>query len=77
MEKEFKILLSSDLSYEYLIAEIYYGEELIAIIDREDGPENLNLQLFGASQKEARGLRVNFYKYLEVIEKAKKRLLCE
>lgn len=51
MDKNFGVMLSSDLSYEYLVAEIYYKSdptrpmELVARLTQEEGFERLKIEL--------------------------------
>ena len=42
--KKFSILLSSDCNYEKLVAEIYYDEKYVGLIN-QDNPDNLLFEL--------------------------------
>ncbi len=39
-----KILISSDPSYENLVAEIYYNEKFVALINQEQGENKLEIE---------------------------------
>lgn len=39
-----KILISSDPSYENLVAEIYYKEKFVALINQEQGENKLEIE---------------------------------
>lgn len=45
MNNEFKILISSDLEYEELCAEIYFQDEFVAMLTQENGIENFEIQI--------------------------------
>ncbi|MBA3604321.1 MAG: hypothetical protein H0W50_11955 [Parachlamydiaceae bacterium] len=46
MESKFKIIMSSDIDYDELCAEIYYENQFIAIINQEKGLENLEIEIY-------------------------------
>jgi hypothetical protein len=48
MSNKFKIIISSDLDYEELCAEIYYGDQFVAILTQENGFENLEIEIYTA-----------------------------
>lgn len=48
MKNKYKIMISSDLSYEKLVSEIYYDDELIAQIIQEKGLEQPEVKFFGS-----------------------------
>lgn len=41
---QLKIIVASDVDYEKLIAEIYCGEEFIALLQQEDGENNIKVE---------------------------------
>lgn len=45
MNRDFKILISSDLEYEELCAEIYFQDQFVAMLTQENGIENLEIQI--------------------------------
>ena len=42
----FKILVSSDLNYNDLCAEIYYDDQFVGIMTQEQGFENLEIEIY-------------------------------
>ncbi len=73
-----KILISSDPSYEKLVAEIYYKDKFVALINQEKGVNNLEIE-FPDEKKSSdfiiRRVPLNLLK--QAIEEAKKALLNE
>ena len=45
MEKRFKIIISSDLQYNDLCAELYFDDQFVAIVTQEKGLENLEIEI--------------------------------
>lgn len=43
-KNQLKILVASDVDYEELIAEIYCDDKFIALLQQEDGKENLKIE---------------------------------
>ncbi|MGM7652332.1 hypothetical protein C3460_02895 [Serratia marcescens] len=41
---QLKIIVASDVDYEKLIAEIYCDEEFIALLQQEDGDDNIKFE---------------------------------
>ena len=41
---DIKILLSSDFNYEKIVAEIYYKEKFVALINQDEGLDNLIIE---------------------------------
>lgn len=44
-KNQLKVVIASDIDYENLIAEIYCGEEFIALLQQEDGEDNIKVEL--------------------------------
>ncbi|WP_010578182.1 hypothetical protein [Leptospira alexanderi] len=44
MDSDIKVLIVSDIEYEKLIAEIYYREKFVALINQDQGIENLQME---------------------------------
>jgi len=65
---KFKIFISSDLEYEELVAEIQYNKQIFAIVNQEQGRDQLEIEImepaFGHSWK------FNYSEFLKVIEMA-------
>ena len=70
--KDFTIYLSSDLSYEKLVAEIQYKEETVAIINQDKGPSKLKLEIFAPEHGDH--YEFDLKEFLKVINKAKEYL---
>ena len=43
-DSDIEILLSSDCDYEELTAEIFFDGKFIALLNQDDGPENLKIE---------------------------------
>jgi hypothetical protein len=43
-EDQLKIVIASDVDYEKLIAEIYHNDEFIALLQQEDGADNIKVE---------------------------------
>lgn len=54
MDDTWERVVLSDADYEHLIAEIYFEGKLIAILDREDGRENVRVKLNFPSEASVR-----------------------
>jgi hypothetical protein len=78
LDPYFSIILSSDLNYEALIAEISADGKLVAIVSQERGLGIFEIETPGASRKEDQVCRtVNLKAFLEAIELACIRLVGE
>jgi len=69
MKKQFKIVISSDLDYEELCAEIYFDNQFVAIITQEKGFENLELEIYPPDKKKS--WIFNFLEFEKILKKAK------
>jgi len=47
MNSRFRITVGSDLEYEDLVGELYYDDQIVAVLTQEQGPEAMAVQLFG------------------------------
>jgi hypothetical protein len=73
---EFEILISSDRDYETLLCEIYYKENFVAQVSREDGPDAIRIEFFEwTAQSPGEPLRVPFDGFQECLERAKVEVL--
>lgn len=72
MENRFRIDISSDLDYEDLIADIYFKDQILAIVSQEEGFQNMRIQIYSSPNDEFWDFR--FDEFEEIIQKAKKRL---
>lgn len=73
-----KILISSDLSYEKLVAEIYYKDKFVALINQERGINDLEIEFPSSNFSEdfvERKIPLNFLK--AAIEEATEALIGE
>jgi hypothetical protein len=69
---EFKITVGSNIDYEDLIAEIYYGEEFVALISQEDGYERLDVELY--APVDGGQFKFKLSEFEQAVAKAKRRL---
>jgi len=72
MKNNFNIIISSDVAYEELCAEIYFNEQFVAILTQENGFENLQVQIY--SQENKKPWLFKFSEFEEILNKAKKTL---
>ncbi|GEM_PF-1353686 len=78
MEKQISIKICSDIDYEDLIAEIYYGEQFVGVVDQEKGFNHLvirmpvGIELPISSNKSM--LALNLTDFEHAIEEAKQKL---
>ena len=70
MTSNFKIIISSDLNYNDLCAEIYYLDQFVAVITQEKGIENLMIEIYPHSINNHWNFR--YEHFLEILNKAKK-----
>lgn len=66
-----EIIVASDVEYENLISEIYCDGEFIALLQQEDGDDNIKIEFQNNIKP------VNYEWLLYALEKAKKDLLNE
>ena len=73
MESKFRTLISSDLDYEDLCAEIYFEEQFVAMLTQEQGFENLEIEIH--SPPNQKFWTFKFSEFEEAVQHAKCRLL--
>ncbi len=67
----FKVNVCSDQDYNELIAEIYFAGNILAIIDQENGFENLKISIF---PNKTGNWNFPFLEFMEVLEYTKAKL---
>ncbi len=67
-EKGFNIIISSDIQYEKLCAEIYFNMEFVAIITQELGIENPVIEIYPPKNKPA--WTFNYFEFAEILKVA-------
>ncbi len=72
INEKFRTDILGDLDYEDLVADIYFEDEILAVLTQEEGFENLRIRLYPPINKEFWDFR--FDEFDEVIQFAKKRL---
>lgn len=72
MNRNFKIVMSSDSEYEDLCAEIYFQDEFVAIVSQEEGFDNLLIELSSPIKKD--NWCFSFSEFIEILQNAKKAL---
>jgi hypothetical protein len=65
---KFKIMYSSDRTYEKLVSEIYFENDLVAQISQDKGLDSLEVKIFESPLMNLNGL-------LEIIDTAKQALI--
>ena len=50
MNKKFTVQICSDLDYEEMVADIYYGDHTVAMITQEKGLENMEIEIFSPKE---------------------------
>ena len=73
MNSKYEIQIMSDVDFEELIAEISYEGKFIALIDQDEGKDNLRIR-FSDSLKD---LIFSYAELLDALSEAKKKLLQE
>ena len=72
MKNEFKIVISSDLDYEDLCAEIYFDNQFVAILTQEKGFENLLIEIYPPENK--KNWSFKFSDFETILKNAKEQL---
>ena len=78
MKKKWSVLLSSDRNYESLVAEIYFGDQFVALVTENDGETGGLMIEFPPSLDRTNDGQVvgsSLQEFLEIIEVARSRLL--
>lgn len=70
--KNFQIVIFGDLEYERLVAEIYFKDEIVALLTQEHGYENLEIEIYPPENQNF--WVFNFFEFQEAIQHAKRRL---
>ena len=68
MNRKFKIMISSDITYQKLVSEIYYNDDLIAQISQDDGIDQPKIRIFQSD------ILFSLKEFSETIEQAIKKL---
>lgn len=71
--KSFNILISSDVGYDDLCAEIFFENEFVAIISQEEGADNMQIEIHPPRSQEF--WTFNFAEFENIIKEAKETLL--
>lgn len=69
-----RIVVASDIDYDNLIAEIYLGELLVAIVTREIGTEEYVVDLLGPQRDGPRVTRIELSRLLAALDDARNAL---
>ncbi len=67
-DKGFEIIISSDIQYEKLCAEIYYDMEFVAIISQENEIENAVIEIY--PPKNMANWTFKYSEFLAILNKA-------
>lgn len=72
-KNQFKILISSDLQFEELCAEVYFEDAFVALITREEGVEKAILYI--EQPKKTKDWVFNLHDFLSILKKARESLI--
>jgi hypothetical protein len=72
MKENFEIVISSDIDYDDLCAEIYYKDQIVAMLSQENGVDNMIIDIY-SSKNEC--WKFNLNDFDKIVLKAKKMLL--
>lgn len=72
MEEKFKVRICSDLDYEDLVADIYFEDQIVAMLTQEQGFENLKIEVYPKNKQQA--WLFNFSEFEKSLQYAKQRL---
>lgn len=71
-----RVQICSDIDYDFLIAELYQGEEFIALVSQEEGADKLKVEFPGQDGSASAASRVlDFSEFFEALALAKERLV--
>lgn len=51
MNEQFRLTMCSDLDYEEMVVDVYYGKDSVALITQEQGLENMKVNLSSSNPK--------------------------
>jgi hypothetical protein len=69
--EDFEILIASSDLYKYVVVEIWLHDKLIAIVQKEEGIDNILIEFYADPNK----TKVGLDKFIKALEKAKAELL--
>ena len=70
--KKFDFVVSSNVDFEDLVAEIDYGDEFLCILDQDKGFEDIEIHIF--PRKNGAEWNLPMDSFLRILDKAKDRL---
>lgn len=71
-EINFEFTIASDVDFEDLIADIGFGDNLVALLTQEEGFQNLRIRVYPPKDKEFWDFRLDEFE--DIIHRAKQRL---
>lgn len=72
MNEKFRTDIVGDLDYEDLIADIYFEDQILAVLTQEEGFENIRIRIYPPKDKEFWDFRLD--EFQNVINRARNRL---
>ena len=72
MNSKFKIIMSSDIEYNELCAEIFFEDQFVAILTQEHGLENLEIEIHPPTHKKFWSFK--FSEFETILKSAKESL---
>lgn len=76
MENDFEITFFSDSNYEEITVEISYRGQILCQLNKDKGPENIEIEFFSDARilAEQNAMKFNLSRFLQVITEAKEEL---
>ena len=76
MNEEYKIMIASGPDHEEVFAEIYFGEQFVALVSQEDGIGSMRIEFPDTNVREDMIVRkVNLKDFQEALHEAAKKLI--
>lgn len=76
MENDFEITFFSDSYYEHITVEISYKEQILCQLNKDKGPENIEIEFFSDARilAEQNAMKFNLSRFLQVLTEATEEL---
>lgn len=65
-DKGWEHVISSDIEYEKLVAELYYNDQFLLLLDREDGRDKVKVAF--PTENGKTGIRIDLEEFIERIK---------
>ncbi|WP_241597704.1 hypothetical protein [Rosenbergiella epipactidis] len=76
MDNNFEITLFSDSQYEEITAEISYKDQILCQLNKDNGPNNIEIEFFSDARllAEQNAIKFSLNSFLQILEEASKEL---